>query len=66
MIQVLEYSKRFYKNFKELLENLKKILKLINVVDSINYSCYLDKFNFEGFYGDLLCRDISENYYKFV
>lgn len=24
MIQVLEYSKRFYKNFKELLENLKK------------------------------------------
>lgn len=23
MIQVLEYSKRFYKNFKELLENKK-------------------------------------------
>lgn len=62
MIQVLEYSKRFYKNFKELLE--KK--NLIKVVDSINYSCYLDKFNFKGFYGDLLCRDISENYYKFM
>lgn len=65
MIQVLEYSKRFYKNFKELLENKKKI-KLIKVFDSINYSCYLDKFNFKGFYVDLLCRDISENYYKFM
>lgn len=35
MIQVLEYSKSFYKNFKELLENKKKI-KLIKVFDSIN------------------------------
>lgn len=63
MIQVLEYSKRFIK----ILKNYQKIKKkLIKVFDSINYSCYLDKFNFKGFYGDLLCRDISENYYKLM
>lgn len=52
--------------FQRTIRKLKKQTKSIKAVDSINYSCHSDKFNFKGLYGDLLCRDISENYYKFM